>query len=184
MYTTSNQGIYNYPQTAYPQLQNNYNYQYPNVSRPNLVNAYNTQTSLNPNQPSSIETSTPVENGLLGRIVDKTEEIMPSEIRMDGSLGFFPMRDLSAIYVKQWDQNANLQTVRYIPEVVIQQSKEETIDQSQVLSQILDQLGDIQNLLKKNDKPRYNNKKSNYKKNNKYNHYNENHKEIEDVQNA
>lgn len=157
-----NNGANNYSQSAYPQM-SNYSYPYPNnTQRNNTLNTYIPQPT---NPTIQDNTQAPLDNNLVGRMVDKTDEIMPSEIRMDGSFGFFPMKDLSAIYVKQWDQNANLLTVRYVPDTTVQQQEN---DQA-VLSNILDQLNDIQNLLKQNNyKPRSN--KSNYHKKSKNNH--------------
>lgn len=161
MYTPSNQGITNYPQTYYPQFQNNYGYPYQNMQRTNPL-AQSTQPTV---LPQTTEIPQPPVEGLMGRIVGQVDEIMPSEIKMDGSLGFFPLKDLSAIYVKQWDQNANLQSVRYVPETVsnAQEENKNQDDQMNTLYQILDQLGDIQDLLKQN-RPKYNNNKS-YKRN-------------------
>lgn len=172
MYPNYNQGY----QPTYPQIQPvNYNgYQYPVTQRTNSINTYMPQSTNPTVQDSSQQSPT---NGLIGRMVDQTDEIMPSEIRMDGSLGFFPMRDLSAIYVKQWDQNANLQTIRYVPEQIVeQQDTNYNNNQFAMLGDILDQLNDIQNLLKKNNYK--SGRSSNYKKKN----YNK--KAVNDVQDA
>lgn len=137
-----------YMQPTYPQIQNPY---YPYYSyRPNLYNSQ--QPPVNSQQaPATPDMVPPISEGLIGRVVDTSEEIMPNEIRMDGSIGLFPMRDLSSIYVKQWDQNANLQTIRYVPEVVpeskLNNDNFNNQDQLNTLSQILDQLNDIQDLL-------------------------------------
>lgn len=136
MYPNSTPGISNYPNSIYPQIQNSYPY-----NHPNLNSIYN-QT-----------TSTPVESTTLtGRMIDKVDEIMPNEVRMDGSLGYFPMKDLSAIYVKQWDQDANLVTVKYIPDPnIVKNNETAEAEQSNILNQILNQLDDIQSLLKQNN---------------------------------
>lgn len=50
---------------------------------------------------------------LPGRIITNMQEMRPQDVPMDGSPAVFPTNDGSYIYVKYWDQDCNLQTVRY-----------------------------------------------------------------------
>lgn len=51
---------------------------------------------------------------LSGKIVNALEEISAQDVPMDGSVGFFPVADGSAIYVKAWQSNGGIQTDRYV----------------------------------------------------------------------
>lgn len=55
-----------------------------------------------------------------GRMVGNPQEIRPNEVPMDGTAAFFPMNDYSCIYIKAWGADGNIQTLRFIPEVVEQ----------------------------------------------------------------
>lgn len=50
---------------------------------------------------------------LPGRIITNMQEMRPQDVPMDGSPAVFPTNDGIYIYVKYWDQDCNLQTVRY-----------------------------------------------------------------------
>lgn len=63
---------------------------------------------------------------------------------MNGSAAYFPTQDGSVIYAKQWNPNGTITTVRYLPETV-----ESDDVQQPTLADIVDQLNDIQNMLKK-----------------------------------
>lgn len=49
-----------------------------------------------------------------GRYVNSIDEVVLSEIPMDGTPAIFPTKDAQAIYLKVWNQNGNLLTARYV----------------------------------------------------------------------
>lgn len=49
-----------------------------------------------------------------GRLVNDISEVQIGEIPMDGSFNVFPLRDLSGIYLKFWDNDGQFKTRRYI----------------------------------------------------------------------
>lgn len=55
-------------------------------------------------------------NGFVGRCVNDPMEILPNEVPMDGRIAIFPANDLSAVFIKGWNANGNMMTVRYIPD--------------------------------------------------------------------
>lgn len=54
-------------------------------------------------------------SGLPGYFIQNENEIIPKNIPMDGSISFFPYRDLSKIVIKQWDANG-INTLSYVVE--------------------------------------------------------------------
>lgn len=52
---------------------------------------------------------------LPGYFIQNENEIIPKNIPMDGSISFFPYRDLSRIVIKQWDANG-INTLTYLVE--------------------------------------------------------------------
>lgn len=51
-----------------------------------------------------------------GRFVMSEDEIVPREVPMDGCPAVFPQKDLSCVYLKQWNNRGTIDTVRYILE--------------------------------------------------------------------
>lgn len=62
-----------------------------------------------------------------GRPVKSPDEIMVQEVPTDGSLACFPASDGSCIWVKRWDPNGTIQTIRYIPEQTPQEHEEDPV---------------------------------------------------------
>lgn len=88
---------------------------------------------------------------LSGRIVKSVEEIVPNEVPMNGSVALFPTADMTSIYVKGWNPDGTISTIRYTP-VVDNEQQEPTI----TLADVMDQLNDIQDLLKPKPAPKRN----------------------------
>lgn len=65
--------------------------------------------------------------GLQGKVVDSEEMVKASEVTF-GGYGVFPKADLSAIYIKTWNNNGSTSIVTYRPEI-----KEKEIDSNQIL---------------------------------------------------
>lgn len=72
----------------------------------------------NPYQMSSFPQSTtrPVFPPFPGRVVPSMDQITPGEVPTDGSVGWFPLQDGSAVIAKQWQQDGSISTTRYVPE--------------------------------------------------------------------
>lgn len=84
-------------------------------------------------------------SGISGHLVGSHEEIQPNDVPMNGQAAYFPAQDGSVIYAKQWNPNGSITTVRYVPAVDEQEDSTPTI----TLQDIVDQLDDIRDLLKK-----------------------------------
>lgn len=50
-----------------------------------------------------------------GRVVDDISTVTANEVPMTGECAVFPMRDLSAMYVKQWGNDGTIKTVKFTP---------------------------------------------------------------------
>lgn len=84
------------------------------------------------------------QSGITGHLIGSHEEIQPSDVPMNGSASYFPTQDGSVIYAKQWNPNGTITTVRYLPET----GNTDDVQQP-TLADIVDQLNDIQDMLKK-----------------------------------
>lgn len=51
-----------------------------------------------------------------GRFVENPQSITPQDVPMDGSIGVYPIKDCSAVYLKAWQQDGTIKTIKYIPE--------------------------------------------------------------------
>lgn len=82
---------------------------------------------------------------LPGYYVSSEDDIILEDIKMDGSISFFPSKDLSRIYIRQWAKNGNLEGLTYVlqppdppkvadpipvPDPVEQQPKQDTLVQT------------------------------------------------------
>lgn len=52
------------------------------------------------------------------KIVNRLEDITPNDVPMDGTSGIFPLSDNSAIYVKSWNTDGTIRTIKYVPEEI------------------------------------------------------------------
>ena len=53
--------------------------------------------------------------GLNGRVVEVAENILASDVPMDGSFAVFPKKDLSEVYIKYWTGEGKIATVVFKP---------------------------------------------------------------------
>lgn len=53
---------------------------------------------------------------LPGFYVDSETDIRPRDVPMDGSISFFPYRDLSKIAIRQWNSASNIDALTYVLE--------------------------------------------------------------------
>ena len=51
---------------------------------------------------------------LPGFYVSSEDEIRPGDVNMDGSIAFFPSKDLQKIYIRQWNKNGELERLTYV----------------------------------------------------------------------
>lgn len=51
-----------------------------------------------------------------GRMVNDLAEITPQEVPMNGQPSWFPSNDGSCVYMRAWQPNGTIMTVRYVPE--------------------------------------------------------------------
>lgn len=72
-----------------------------------------------------------VSNTMLpGYFVNSDNEINGNEVPADGSMSFFPYRDLSRIVVKQWSSPSKLETAVYVLEGLYPQQNQQQSQQS------------------------------------------------------
>lgn len=79
-----------------------------------------------------------------GRYVNSIDEVVLSEIPMDGTPAIFPTKDAQAIYLKVWNQNGNLLTARYVLDPV---QPDQTIPTQPPMDDILDRLNKLESAL-------------------------------------
>lgn len=83
-------------------------------SSQNMRNNFSTRPALPaPPRLYNFGTTTPT---LPGRFVNSEDEIAPGEVEMDNSIFYFPTRDLSHIFIRQWNRNGELERLTYVLE--------------------------------------------------------------------
>ena len=109
---------------------------------------YNQNMGYHMQAPQNFQQNRPVQNapvGLNGKPIQRPEEITPNDVMMDGSISYFPAQDGSCIYAKSWNQNGSIDTIRYIPETVEVNPKEDPY--AQIFQQINERLSKIEKAL-------------------------------------
>lgn len=92
-----------------------FNSQYPTV-QPGGINfapgnqGFQTAVPL-PTQP---QVNRPI---IFGHPVTRPEDITANDVPMDGTSGYFPLSDGSAIYKKTWNSDGTITTTKFVPEV-------------------------------------------------------------------
>lgn len=144
-----------------PQNQFNNNQQFSNW---NYDMTYPTQTTqqspTNTQQPFS-HIATPQQNWfgnqqsaqqqrfvLPGHLVNDISEVQINEVPMDGSYNVFPLRDLSAIYLKFWDNDGQFKTRRYILVNDSQPQNVENPNQTQ-MDEVMSKITSLESMVKK-----------------------------------
>lgn len=89
--------------------------QVPNTIQPapNMRNNFSTRPSLPSPRLYNFGSSIPT---LPGRYVNSEDEITPGEVEMDNSIFYFPARDLSHIFIRQWSPGGQLEHLTYVLE--------------------------------------------------------------------
>lgn len=123
-------------------VQQNQNMMYPNYQQQYNVNN-NQFTGNNQMQPQYTQPQQQFQqNILVGRSVYNIEDVSAQEVSMNG-INLFPANDMSCIYVKQWNSQGTIDTVRYIketPAVDIETQSEEKPDYMAIILQRLDNI--------------------------------------------
>lgn len=125
--------------------------QYPTVNWPmGQNNGFQTAMSMPSQQPMM---QRPV---LLGRVINSTEDIMANDVPTDGSSGFFPLADGSAIIKKTLNADWTTKTTKYIVEP--EEPEEPKPSEIEELKEWLDE-----RLKSLTPQPRFNNQQRNNK---------------------
>ena len=114
-------------------------YPYPQIQMPYMER---TQQYPQQTQQGALQQQ-PIKAPLNGRIVDSTDNIVASDVPMDGSFAVFPRKDLSSIDVKYWTNEGKIATVIFKPAVEQQldpQGSQSTFDRLNDLSTIVNDL--------------------------------------------
>lgn len=71
------------------------------------------------------------------KIISTLDDITMADIPNDCTPAFFPVADGSAIYVKSWNNNGKVDTIKYIPEVLMQpEPQTETVSNEDVINKL------------------------------------------------
>lgn len=108
------------------------------------------QQQYAPSMPTQVQPMPVQQPGIAGHMVGSHEEIKPNDVPMNGTAAYFPAQDGSVIYAKAWNPDGSITTVRYTPAV---EPKGDETESTPTLFDIMDQLSDIQDLLKAQRKP-------------------------------
>lgn len=131
VYTFPNQGqMYTTPQTN--SLYNQMPVQtpgYPTQPAYGVQNNYASQQTPRPSIP--------------GRPVNNINEVMASEVPMDGSSSIFPLNDGSEIYVKTWNSDGTIKTSKYVLEDQSVTNKSQTDPVSDLINKRFDELEEL-----------------------------------------
>lgn len=93
---------------------------------------------------SLMPTAVQLPNQLRCKYINGLEDVTPNDVPMDGSSSFFPLNDGSTIYVKRWNSDGTIKTVKYTrdaEEPEVKKSLEDTINE---------RFDEIVDILKKN----------------------------------
>lgn len=96
-------------------------------------------------QQQNVQQTQPQVLQISGRMVNSADDIMPSEVQMDGRNYYFPSADGSCIYVKSWNKNGKLDMVKYVLDTVEQTPKESQLEL--MLNSINERLSKIEKTL-------------------------------------
>lgn len=119
-----------------------------------------------PPQSAAVQTQQVEPVRVNGRVVNSHDEIVPSEVPMNGQVSIFPTHDYTCIFAKKWDANGNMVTVKYVPAVEASQSAENVpAVNNDILQELMDKVNNIQNVVTQIQKQRSNNYKKPYNKN-------------------
>lgn len=117
----------NYYQGQIPMNQNNYGQSMPTYQNPYMDRMANLQQyQQNLQQQSMGEINQPMQNILVGKVVNDISNVSPNDVPMDGNFAIFPKQDMTEIYCKQWKQDGTIQTIVYRP--ILEEKQEDGIN--------------------------------------------------------
>lgn len=90
-------------------------YGQPTMMPPQMQNPYMDRLSQLQSMQQSLQQPQNQISGLNGRVVEVAENILASDVPMDGSFAVFPKRDLSEVYVKYWTGEGKIATISFKP---------------------------------------------------------------------
>lgn len=90
-------------------------YGQPTMMTPQVQSPYMDRLSQLQSMQQSLQQPQPHISGLNGRVVEVAENILASDVPMDGSFAVFPKRDLSEVYVKYWTGEGKIATINFKP---------------------------------------------------------------------
>lgn len=95
------------------------------------------------------------ESQFVGRFINRIDEVMPREVPMDGRPAIFPTQTLEEIYLKAWDRDGRIKTFRYILDPTQIPSTQNSVQQQDMGSMILERLDQLEQRLgdSQNGKP-------------------------------
>lgn len=128
----------------------------PNYNQPFAMN-YGAPAPQNYYQ-TSCPPQYPQRSFIEGRMVQNINEVVPNDVKMDGSCSFFPVNDGSAIFAMRWSQDGSrIEQVKYIPEQTNQNPEAKTFEQL-----VMERLDSLEDIIRNQN--RYHNGKKQFKK--------------------
>lgn len=118
-----------------------------NASEPNTQS--NGNVSVNQTQPSSENQNTINNRPTVScGIISDPSEIKPADIPMDGGFGMFMNKDLSAIYIKQWQSDGKIYTKTFVEsEEVPEETSNDSLPSEEFMEQIDERFQKIESTL-------------------------------------
>lgn len=104
----------------------------------------------------------PTETPFVGRYINHIEEVMPREVPMDGRAAIFPTQSLEEIYLKAWDRNGTIRTIRYVLDPM-QNLTQGTAQEADMSSKILERLEQLEQKLGESQQQKAANRRNNSK---------------------
>lgn len=113
-----------------------------------VFNPYINQVAQSMQQPIQQLQQQPVVRNVQGRTINDISEVNANEVPNDGSLGYFPTSDGSAIFAKAWTGDGQIVTMKYVKEEQPTKAEEPELTLADVMLQI-NNLNDAVNALGK-----------------------------------
>lgn len=119
---------------------NNYDWRGPSQQQQTINSSPNTQqiyrntqvTGLNQNGLSYIP--------LQGHAVQSEQDILPKDVPMDGSAGWFPAQNLQYVIMRRWNNQGMFDTILYVPYQPEQENNQVSTEQSASLNEFMAQI--------------------------------------------
>lgn len=127
---------------------------YPQVPTPAYPTYFPQQPTYTSPQPAIPNVQQATQSGqaspsVCGRVISNPDSIAPQEVPMDGSISVFPMQDNSAIFVKRWNADGTIKTIKFIPDSTVSDTAPTSSISLEDISQELAEIrGDLAKVLK------------------------------------